>query len=425
VLIAAFVVVLCWGLDVMILERWALETLWIRLAWAAAFALGALVMVKGSDRAQEITFAILGGTSVGALVALTILTEGSRGPLFGFFIATPFLATFMAPHRPVAIGVTGVAATIGSAVVLLYERAPLAATIPWVVTVAISGFLAVYSCRNFIHQQAAELEAARERARLDEELQWRARQTAEAFKLAHVQQLAAVGGLAAGVAHEIRNPLAAVKLNLSLLRETATGELAEQIADMEVAVDRITTITDDLTRAARRATDPIGSCDAHAAISDAVRLTTPRWKHTVEVVQETSDDPANVHMAEGRLVQVLSNLVLNACDALDETDEPKIRLQCRDEGDEHVLCVEDNGPGLDDDAKEQLFEPFFTTKDEGKGTGLGLFLCKTYVEQAAGTVLVGKSALGGAAFTIRLPKKAPARPSHQLPKLALVTPKVG
>jgi C4-dicarboxylate-specific signal transduction histidine kinase len=194
---------------------------------------------------------------------------------------------------------------------------------------------------------------------------------------------------------------------------------------MNAAVDRITTITADLTKAARRATDPVGSCDARAAIADAVRLTTPRWKHSVEMVQETTDDVAEVHIAEGRLVQVLTNLVLNACDALEETTEPKIRLQCRDEGNEHVLCVEDNGPGLDDETKEKLFEPFFTTKDEGKGTGLGLFLCKTYVEQAAGKMMVGNSVLGGAAFTIRLPKEVEEEISSEIPKLALVTPKVG
>jgi len=101
---------------------------------------------------------------------------------------------------------------------------------------------------------------------------------------------------------------------------------------------------------------------------------------------------------------VVNNLLVNALDAVGSEPPPRrARVQLKAVGDDVVLTVEDNGPGVSEENSEKIFEAFFTTKDVGRGMGLGLHLCRQFVEDACGTIEVTGSSLGGACFRVVLP----------------------
>src|SRR6185369_13260131 len=133
-----------------------------------------------------------------------------------------------------------------------------------------------------------------------------------------------------------------------------------------------------------------------------------------------------VRADENRLVQILVNLLMNAADALpaESAARNRIRLTTRVEGDDAVIDVADNGPGIPPEMRSRIFEPFFTTKPVGEGTGLGLFVTRNLVGALGGTVTVGDTPSGGALFTVRLPIErgddaaAPPPPVEQAPAAA-------
>ncbi len=224
------------------------------------------------------------------------------------------------------------------------------------------------------------------------------------------ERLASVGRLAAGVAHEIGNPIAAILGFEELLLE---GDLPREeqrdfLLRMKRETERINRVLRDLldfarapTRAANASTGGVGS--VQTAVDAVLTLVAPQKElRGVEIVRVVPSDLPLVSMAEERLEQVLLNLLLNAGDAAPRPDGRVSIHAARRDG---VVVVEvvDNGPGLADSVKESLFEPFVTTKEIGKGTGLGLAVCRGLVESANGTITAENAASGGARFIITLP----------------------
>ncbi len=115
--------------------------------------------------------------------------------------------------------------------------------------------------------------------------------------------------------------------------------------------------------------------------------------------------PVSLSVDVGLMERVLVNLLRNALDA---ASEGRVRLRWRPDDDQVVFWVEDSGPGIDPDVRDRLFEPFFTTKAVGDGTGLGLAVVHSIVEEHGGTVEVGDSPLGGASFRVTLPQRPDA-----------------
>lgn len=222
----------------------------------------------------------------------------------------------------------------------------------------------------------------------------------------HGEKLASVGRLAAGVAHEIGNPLAAILGLVELLRAgtlppTQAGEFLERI---QRETERIHQIIRDLLDFSRRdvAGDGVGqSADVAQAIADAVNLVRPQKESqqiAIDVV--VGEGVGRVQGPQHRLTQVLLNLLLNAVDAL--AGRGSVRIEARSEGEACVLIVDDDGPGLPEAVRERLFEPFTTTKPAGKGTGLGLAVCHSLIEGMGGRITATNRAEGGARFEVRL-----------------------
>jgi signal transduction histidine kinase len=227
---------------------------------------------------------------------------------------------------------------------------------------------------------------------------------------AQAERLAVVGRLASGVAHEINNPLAYVKANLSVLqRELKLGGLTSQdveelLSETNEGVDRICQIVLDLKMLAREGKEELEGVDVAEAVHAAVRLATVKLPSNVQVRLDVPELLPWVRANRRKLAQVLLNLIINAIDVLEERKPAKGVILVRARGEEGQLRVEvlDDGPGFSAEVKAHLFEPFFTTKSPGKGTGLGLALSREYLESFGGTLGADNRPEGGACFTLLL-----------------------
>ncbi|HMI89942.1 MAG TPA: ATP-binding protein [Polyangiales bacterium] len=230
-------------------------------------------------------------------------------------------------------------------------------------------------------------------------------------QLVHGEKLASVGRLAAGVAHEIGNPLAAILGLVELLRagELDPIESQEFLRRIQAETERISGIIRDLLDFSRREpeADLAGeSSDLAAVVQDAVNLVRPQKEsRAVEIRVTLAHDVGRVLGPQAKLTQVVLNLLLNAVDAL--AGKGSVEIEGTREGDAVILIVRDSGPGIRAEMMDRLFEPFTTTKPPGKGTGLGLAVSHALVEGMGGTITAANPDTGGARFEVRL-RAAPA-----------------
>jgi two-component system, NtrC family, sensor kinase len=268
----------------------------------------------------------------------------------------------------------------------------------------------------------------------------------EQAQRAHLEKVASVGRLAAGVAHEVGNPLGAIAGYTHLLRVAVNGDAgaADALAGIEresARIDRIVRGMLDYARTRRRVPAPMNPNDVARNVIGM--LTDQGTLRGVHVTLSLCDDLPELLGDAHEMEQVLVNLVLNAVDAVDgagaiyilteripfselaarssrRSDDPEDFAQARDQSarvrawlntvgeptEVIQLVVADTGPGIPWEQRERVFDPFFTTKEPGKGTGLGLALVSRIVEGLGGTVWVRTAREGGAAFVICLPVAA-------------------
>jgi two-component system NtrC family sensor kinase len=225
------------------------------------------------------------------------------------------------------------------------------------------------------------------------------------------EKLAAVGQLAAGVMHEINNPLAtisacvaAIQGRLSdLIPSSSTVEEYLQIIDKEV--DRCSRIVDGLLDFSRPKGKSKAPVELSALVEDSLFLLKHhrRFKRLTVVRELAPDLPPTLGNAE-QLIQVLMALMLNALDAMEQGGRLTIRTgRSHLRADEVVLEVEDTGVGISGEEQSKIFEPFYTTKPPGRGTGLGLSICYGIVEEHRGRIDVESAPGRGATFRVYLP----------------------
>jgi PAS domain S-box-containing protein len=222
-------------------------------------------------------------------------------------------------------------------------------------------------------------------------------------------RLASVGTLAAGVAHEINNPLAAVIANLELavadIENGATGgELLEEVRDAREAAERVRLIVRDLRLFSRTEEPRRGLVDVRDVLDSTLRMAWHEIRHRARLVKAFDDVPA-VEANEARLGQVFLNLVINAAHAIPEgrAEANQIRVVTRLETGRVVIEISDSGVGMSSELMEHIFTPFFSTRPAGFGTGLGLPICRRLVEDIGGELRVSSREGKGSTFTILLP----------------------
>ena len=238
-------------------------------------------------------------------------------------------------------------------------------------------------------------------------------------RLALSGRLAAVGELAAGIAHEINNPLTFVRANLSLLRQhwdelasevaktggadaygDALAEGEELIDESLEGVDRAVSIVRDVRGLAHGGTGQREVADLNALLDGVVRMTRPQLRDHAAIEKQYGPN-SHLACAPQELQQVFLNLVLNAGQAIEGSGTITIRTESRD--DCVVVSVIDDGCGIPPDLIERIFDPFFTTKAVGEGTGLGLGIAYGIVRKHGGEINVESAVGRGSVFRVRLP----------------------
>jgi PAS domain S-box-containing protein len=241
------------------------------------------------------------------------------------------------------------------------------------------------------------------------------------LRLQLANQLASVGTLAAGVAHEINNPLSFVSAALVFVQESMNelvthpapellSEVKQSLVEALEGTNRIRDIVRDLKTFSHSAPEVGQQADLRAAAEWALKVTAHQLRHRCTVRQELSAVPP-VAGNEARLGQVLVNLLMNAVQAFPEerTAENHLRVATfTDESGKAIVEVEDNGHGIPPQHLAHIFDPFFTTKPVGQGTGLGLAISHAIVSEAGGEIQVRSHSSTGTCFRVVFPSAVPS-----------------
>ncbi|MGC4089513.1 MAG: ATP-binding protein [Polyangiaceae bacterium] len=239
-------------------------------------------------------------------------------------------------------------------------------------------------------------------------------------QLAHADRLSALGELAAGVAHELNNPMAYVTANLETIRtQFSAGASPEALEALDDALDgarRVQAITAELRLFSRADEDSTPEpVDVRRAVGSAVKIAQTQIRYKAELLRELEAD-LFVLAREGTLVQVLVNLLTNAGQAIaDEATDNFIRVSARARSDDLVeIAVTDSGSGIPAAILPRIFEPFTTTKPRTRGSGLGLAICRRIIERLGGSISASNNAGRGTTVTFMLPRAAaPSRRSRE------------
>ena len=225
----------------------------------------------------------------------------------------------------------------------------------------------------------------------------------------HSEKLASLGRLAAGVAHEIGNPLTSISTFAQMLREMAQDEFTKSSLDViNNHIQRITDIVRRMSTFSRADALNIKSVQLNEVLDstlDLMRLD-KRMKSTITISVAFQRDLPTTMIDEGQMSQVFMNIILNAFDAMPEGGKLSVstRRHTDDQGRDSILIAfEDTGNGIPEQDLEKIFDPFYTTKEAGKGTGLGLSLSYNIVKRFKGDITVESAPGKGTTFTILLP----------------------
>ena len=284
--------------------------------------------------------------------------------------------------------------------------------------------------RTLANQSSIAIENAKafdEIAKLNESLEMRVEERTRELQetqnqLMQSEKLKSLGQLVAGVAHELNNPIGFVHANLQLIDEfvdkAATARDAGRSEDANrhraaikkllfrsrEGTERVKQIVQDLRTFSRMDQADLQMAQLTDEIDRTLALMEPRFKGAIEVVRDYQALP-EVRCFPGQLNQVFLNLLMNACDVIEEGGTITIRTRTIPMG--VRLEFEDSGPGIPSEVAMRIFDPFFTTKEVGKGTGLGLSLSHGIIERHGGRIQIISEPGQGAVFQIELPLEAP------------------
>ncbi len=235
-------------------------------------------------------------------------------------------------------------------------------------------------------------------------------------QLVQSEKIATMGSLLAGVAHELNNPLAVAMGQAMLLRESASEPALLRRADkIHTAAERCARIVKNFLALARNRPPERGPVELNRVVRDAVELLAYELRTSSVEVNLRLDESLSTVMADAhQLHQVVVNLVTNAHYAMRKAEGRRaltITTSADSSGGRVRVAVADTGPGIPADVRSRIFEPFFTTKPPGEGTGLGLSLCRTIVDEHGGRLTVDSEPGQGATFVVDLPAVPAGEPS--------------
>ena len=371
--------------------------------WFAAYKIGVFALVTMNPRATRVIFSAALGVDLMLIFSLLYLTGGGDSPFVNLFYP---LVGVNAYYFGRWMGLL-----LGAFTGLLYWTAAWLAppTAAWTAVVILMGFVGL-PAYALGHVADRERRARAEVERLNDELTGTLRrlQTAQE-ELLVAERMATVGRLSLKVAHEVRNPIAAIELNAEMLEDIVRGTAGEEkdeavglvtaIRDQVTALDALTEEYLAFARFPKPHFDEESVNHLLQELADFVRPVAVRQGLTLGV----DLDPAVPLMEIDRtlLRQAVLNLVKNGLEALSRGGA--LTITSRRRGEHVEIAVSDTGPGISQEVGDRLFEPFFTTKPQG--TGLGLSIARQIVDEHGGELAWSPRPGGGTIFTLRLPVK--------------------
>ncbi len=248
-----------------------------------------------------------------------------------------------------------------------------------------------------------------------------------ARQLVQADRMVTLGTMAAGIAHEINNPLTVVQGNIKLIKRVwmhdvnpvfqeserhqkfsiGSNAISDLFNSLEKASVRMHNIIDGMRTFAHGNGGEIAIFNPQECVDDALEICMPKTKNRVETSANIPPIPFPVKGNAVQITQILVNLIGNAADALSGTKDAVIHISAQGTPQNHLIfSVQDNGPGILQENIEKLWNPFFTTKPVGIGTGLGLFICKSIMEEHGGKIRVESKPGQGATFFVELLSEA-------------------
>ena len=237
-------------------------------------------------------------------------------------------------------------------------------------------------------------------------------------KLVQAAKMASLGELVAGIAHEINNPLAFImahqgtverlladistKVPAELGLERPLGKARERVGAMKLGLGRIQELVLNLRRFSRLDEGGFQSVNVRESIETVLALLGHKLGTRIDVRRHYHGAP-DLYCSPALLNQVVMNIIGNAADAISGTGA--IDIETSSDETTYTIQISDTGPGIAADMRERVFEPFFTTKPVGSGTGLGLAIAYSVVEAHKGTITVDEGPMGGARFTVTIPRQ--------------------
>jgi len=228
-------------------------------------------------------------------------------------------------------------------------------------------------------------------------------------QLIHTQKMESIGTLAAGLAHEVGNPLASISALVQVVqRNTNEPFTNEKLGLIKTQVTRISKIIRDLVDFSRPSNYELKSIDINKSLEETVEMTRVGTKaKDIEFNVKLSDEVPVLPLIPDQIEQVFLNILINAVDAITEMNsndrEKRIDVESFISDNEVVITITDNGPGIEEQNINKIFEPFFTTKEQGKGTGLGLWVSYGIMKSFQGDIKVKSKAGEGTIFQLTLP----------------------
>ncbi|MDH3328788.1 MAG: ATP-binding protein [Desulfobulbaceae bacterium] len=269
-----------------------------------------------------------------------------------------------------------------------------------IITILIASIIIITAASLTMRHMVGLIEAA-DRKRTDFDNQMR-----------QVEQMASLGRLAAGVAHEVNNPLQMITDQAGWIDELMDEERREDVKNLEeyrkavvkikYHVKRASTVTHRLLGFSRKMETEKNSVSINDILDEAISFLEKEAENNgIEIRKHYQQDIPAIVTDAPRIQQVVLNLLNNSMDAIDKNGF--IDVTTRVVGDAVAIDIQDDGPGIKQDIMDKIFDPFFTTKAQGKGTGLGLSLCYNIIMKLGGNIEVRNNEEGGAVFTVILP----------------------
>jgi signal transduction histidine kinase len=345
-----------------------------------------------------------------ALTALVAWTGGIRSPLIAFFVFHMVFASLLLPEMIAFASAAAACLMIGCGLALSHkwpvDRTDRLAGIGILITLVLTVMLTNRITQDLRAHRRRLVRKSRRIKAMSEQLQ-RQQQA-----LVQHEKMVAMGRMAAGVTHEITNPLASMDSLLQLIQRRPERMKPETIQTLRDQVSRINQIIQQMKTFAHPAEMQSAKVEINEVVEQALNMLRfdSRIK-SVEVRREFDPAAGSIALLPQALQQVMVNLISNALDAMSATASPALTIRTYRREEWCVVEVSDNGHGIDAKHMPRLFEPFFTTKPVGKGTGLGLSISYSLMQKQGGSISVRSQSQRGTTFTLRLPTSA-ADSSH-------------